>query len=76
MELIVIEHEMEVTYRLPQGSVIGPTKWHIYYDDVFRLPVLQGVILLDKGITIVGETLKQIAKVAIYTLTIKTLARN
>ena len=45
--LLVGEKEaMAMTCEVPQGSVLGPTLWNIYYCGVLRIPVPDGVTLI------------------------------
>lgn len=32
-------HSLNISCRVPQGSVIGPALWNLFYDDLLRLPV-------------------------------------
>lgn len=60
--------QMRMTCGVPQGSVIGPTMWNLYYDGVFKIPVPNGVKLIgyadDLAILVVEKTAIQLENTA------------
>jgi len=38
--------EVEISGRVPQGSVVGPLLWNATFDSVLRVPLPQGAKLL------------------------------
>lgn len=59
---------MNITCGVPQGSVIGPTLWNVYYDGVFRIPMPLGVQLVgyadDLGVVLTARNAAAIEKAA------------
>lgn len=68
MLIVGNKSKMQITGGVPQGSVLGPTLWNIYYDGVFRLPMPLGVKLIgyadDLAITVTARNAEKLEEVA------------
>lgn len=58
--ILTEDKEMELTCGVPQGSILGPTLWNVYYDGIFRLKMPPEVYLVgyadDLALVINGNT--------------------
>ena len=62
--------EKRITCGVAQGSVLGGTLWNIFYDDVLRVPLEEGVGILayadDVALVVEGRTAEEIKDKAEY----------
>lgn len=49
------ETKLEVTFGVPQGSVIGPTLWNVLYDGLLQTRLPLGVEYLNFNVAIVAK---------------------
>lgn len=64
-DLMVDEQEtMDITCGVSQGSVLGPTLWNLYYDEVLKIRVPKQVTSVgyanDLSVVITGNTSKEL----------------